>query len=133
MNRLSLILLQFLIIPVCVGLADGFPVSKGFQRLDSFPLDTTSVFTNITDMSSYVSNNPVAYKGQLCTVVNSTNSNLYVISDTGESADWEKLLKAEDIVLIGASARLVALTNGVALEVYNQSTTNWVRQAEWTE
>jgi hypothetical protein len=42
-------------------------------------------------------------------------------------------MTAFNSVLIGASARLVALTNGVALEVYNQSTTNWVRQAEWTE
>ena len=29
--------------------------------------------------------------------------------------------------------RFITLTNGVALEVYKPSTTNWVRQAEWTE
>ena len=29
--------------------------------------------------------------------------------------------------------RFITLTNGVALEVYKPSTTNWVRQTEWTE
>jgi len=32
-----------------------------------------------------------------------------------------------------AVARWVSLTNGLALEVWSESTTNWVRQVEYTE
>ena len=32
-----------------------------------------------------------------------------------------------------AVARWVSLTNGIALEAWSESTTNWVRQVEWTE
>lgn len=35
-------------------------------------------------------------------------------------------------VYIGASARLIAIDNGVALEVKNSSNA-WIRQTEWTE
>lgn len=32
-----------------------------------------------------------------------------------------------------AVARWVSITNGIALEVWSDSTTNWVRQVEWKE
>ena len=36
-------------------------------------------------------------------------------------------------VYIGEAARLVSVTNGVKLEVFSASTTNWVEQVVWTE
>ena len=42
-----------------------FPTGLPFQRLDSFPLDDTSIVDTLQEAKDYVSNNGVAYQGQI--------------------------------------------------------------------
>jgi len=48
------------------------PLPKGYQRLDPFPLDATTVFATYNQLLTYASSNPTAYAGQVCSV-SSTN------------------------------------------------------------
>lgn len=41
------------------------PLPKGYQRLDPFPIDSTGVFTNYVELTSYASTNATAYPGQI--------------------------------------------------------------------
>lgn len=57
------------------------PLPKGYQRLDNFPLDSTTLFSNLTSLTSYAINSPVAYAGQVC--VDSSSGRAYVINSDG--------------------------------------------------
>ena len=50
----------------------------GFERLDPFPLDKTSVFATYADLSNYALTNPTAYTGQICSLEDS--SDVFVIT-----------------------------------------------------
>ncbi len=52
-------------------------VPKGYQRLDSFPLDANSVFATLAELQTYASSNGTAYAGQVCSV--SSTGKVYVI------------------------------------------------------
>lgn len=60
-------------------MAQPAPISvpKGYQRLDAFPLDATSVFGTLTELETYAATNGTAYVGQLCAV--SGTGKVYVI------------------------------------------------------
>jgi hypothetical protein len=57
----------------------GLGLPLGFERLNSFPLDYSSVFETLNDLQNYVSSNPIAYEGQICYVKDENKS--YVIID----------------------------------------------------
>lgn len=45
-----------------------FPLPKGYQRMGAFPLDPTTVFTSLAELTDYATNSGAAYAGQLCSV-----------------------------------------------------------------
>lgn len=54
----------------------GLPL--GFERLNSFPLDSTSTFQTLAALQTYASSNNVAYSGQICSVTE--NNKAYIIT-----------------------------------------------------
>ena len=40
----------------------------GFERLQDFPLDSSSIFRNLKELDYYVKHNRIAYPGQLLVV-----------------------------------------------------------------
>jgi hypothetical protein len=57
----------------------GLGLPLGFERLNSFPLDYSSVFETLNDLQNYVSSDPIAYEGQICYAKDENKS--YVIVD----------------------------------------------------
>jgi len=57
----------------------GLGLPLGFERLNSFPLDYSSVFETLNDLQNYVSSDPIAYEGQICYAKDENKS--YVIID----------------------------------------------------
>ena len=58
----------------------GLPL--GFERLNNFPIDSTSTFETLAALQTYASSNNVAYSGQICSVTE--NNKAYIItSDKG--------------------------------------------------
>jgi hypothetical protein len=58
---------------------NGLDIPIGFRRLNSFPLDSSSVFQTLSGLQDYALNNPTAYSGQLCSVTE--NEKVYVIKN----------------------------------------------------
>lgn len=56
---------------------NGLDIPIGFRRLNSFPLDSSSVFETLTGLQDYALNNPTAYSGQVCSVTE--NEKVYII------------------------------------------------------
>lgn len=57
----------------------NLPLPKGFQRLDAFPLDDTSVFSSMVELDAYrVSAS--AYAGQICSVNDGVTVEVYKIN-----------------------------------------------------
>jgi hypothetical protein len=56
-------------------------VPVGFKRLNSFPLDSSSVFQTLSGLQSYVQTNPSAYYGQICSVIETDSA--YIIKGDG--------------------------------------------------
>jgi hypothetical protein len=52
-------------------------VPKGYQRLDAFALDATSVFATLAELQTYAATNGTAYAGQVCSV--SGTAKVYVL------------------------------------------------------
>jgi hypothetical protein len=52
-------------------------VPKGYQRLDAFALDATSVFATLAELQTYAASNGTAYAGQVCSV--SGTGKVYVL------------------------------------------------------
>lgn len=52
-------------------------VPKGYQRLDAFALDATSVFATLAELQTYAASNGTAYAGQVCSV--SSTGKVYVL------------------------------------------------------
>ena len=58
---------------------NGLDIPIGFRRLNSFPLDSSSVFQALTGLEDYALNNPTAYSGQICSVLE--NETVYIIQN----------------------------------------------------
>lgn len=57
-----------------------FPMA--FSRQDSFPLDKTSQYGSYTEAKTYAQTSPLAYVGQVLSVVENGESKQYQIKDT---------------------------------------------------
>lgn len=74
----------------------NFPVPKGYQRMGAFPLDGSTVFTTLAELTTYASTNGTAYVGQICSVVAAGVVTVYKINtdlsvtaiDSGASTDF---------------------------------------------
>jgi hypothetical protein len=60
---------------------NGLDIPIGFRRLNSFPLDSSSVFQTLSGLQNYALNNKTAYSGQVCSVIE--NDNAYIIKGDG--------------------------------------------------
>ena len=60
-------------------MATPISIPKGYDRLGSFPLDATNVFTTYAELETYAAS-PTAYAGQVCAV--SGDNTLYMIDST---------------------------------------------------
>lgn len=78
------------------------------------------VGTDITSIEAGVATN-------LSLIVTETSNR--VAADT----ELDSRLDSLEAAGVGSKARFVELDNGVALEVWSESTSSWVRQTEWTE
>jgi hypothetical protein len=82
----------------------------GFDRLNSFPLDASSVFNTYSQLSGYAATGAAAYQGQLC--YSKDTDKIYVLS-TGTSAGFI----AKDIgSSIGGSAGSNLITGGFSVK-----------------
>ena len=88
-----------------------FELQLQVSRQYGAPLDKYSVFYSFSDAQEYASNNPLAYVGQVITVVDETNetSTVYVILDT--SGTLSKL-SATDISASDAGEIIIADNDG---------------------
>ena len=57
-----------------------FPMA--FSRQDGFPLDKTSVYGSLTEAETYAKTSPLAYVGQVLSVVENDEAKAYQIKDT---------------------------------------------------
>ena len=57
-----------------------FPLPKGYQRMDAFPLDPTTLFTSVALLEDYALNNGAAYAGQICSVNDGATVAVYKIN-----------------------------------------------------
>ena len=63
--------------------ADGLGFPLNFRRGNPNPLDNSSVWASIEDAQNYAATDPVAYVGQILTVVDNVNgiATVYAIQD----------------------------------------------------
>lgn len=52
------------------------------KRSNPIPLDSTAIWSDYSEMADYAANSPVAYVGQILTLVTEDNSVAYIIKDT---------------------------------------------------
>ncbi len=57
-----------------------FPMA--FSRQDGFPLDKTSVYSSLAEAQTYAQTSPLAYVGQVLSVVENGEAKVYKIKDT---------------------------------------------------
>ena len=55
---------------------------NSFKRQGCFPLEAYSVFYSVTEAEDYAKNNPIAYVGQILSVVTEDEARAYIIRDT---------------------------------------------------
>jgi len=64
---------------------NNLPLPIGFDRLNSFPLDSSSVFDTYSQLSGYAASGAAAYQGQVC--YSKDTDKIYTLS-TGFSAGF---------------------------------------------
>jgi hypothetical protein len=84
---------------------------NGFIRLDNFPLDERSIFSNYQDANDYAATDPTAYAGQIIAVVNEIDRevsiyNLIFSSDESRNFDLQGIA--------GSGNGTVEFINGLA-------------------
>lgn len=89
MKRLILSILLFL--GICINTlsqVQPIPMPKGYERLDQFPIDTSSVFTNKTEAEIYAADEGnTGYKGQIIAVTDEESPGVYYINNDRELAE----------------------------------------------
>ena len=59
--------------------ADGVGIPFNYTRGNPIPLDSWSLFMNLSDAEKYATSNPVSYPGQVVSVVEGQTANAYII------------------------------------------------------
>jgi hypothetical protein len=57
-----------------------FPLPQGYQRLNPFPIDESSVFTSYALLNAYIQPPTVAYPGQVCAVNDGSTVKVYKVN-----------------------------------------------------
>ena len=66
-------------------------VGVAIARTNPLPLDANSVFKSLDDLTAYATSNPLAYPGQVVSVLGETEIAAYLIKTTGDGAAISKL------------------------------------------
>ena len=66
-------------------------VGVAIARTNPLPLDANSVFKSLDDLTAYATSNPLAYPGQVVSVLGETEIAAYLIKTTGSGAAISKL------------------------------------------
>ena len=66
-------------------------VGVSIARTNPLPLDANSVFQSVADLETYIRTNPLAYPGQLVSVIGETDLSAYHVTSVGENATYVKL------------------------------------------
>lgn len=67
---------------------------NSFKRQGAFPLEAYSIFYNLETAKDYAKNNPIAYVGQIISVISDTEIIVYQITNTqGELQEVGKKLE----------------------------------------
>jgi len=82
----------------------NFPLPKGYQRLGSFPLDETEIFTSDASAIAYAVS-PSAYPGQKISVIN----------DASNLVDVYTILPDGSLAAIGGSTTSLSADNGLTI------------------
>lgn len=66
-------------------------VGVSIARTNPLPLDANSVFQSVADLETYVKTNPLAYPGQLVSVIGENELSAYHVTSVGENGVFTKL------------------------------------------
>ena len=69
------------------GLQTNFGITEypnTFKRQGSFPLDNSSVFKSLNDATEYANSNPIAYEGQIKSVIDNDTINVYILKSSDD-------------------------------------------------
>lgn len=91
----------------------GFEFPKPFIRQGSFPLDESSIFYSLEEAQNYVNNNPIAYRGQLISVVNEATSTveLYMIGFSCSMIRIDRI-ESSDTTNVNTDEKSIVLKDG---------------------
>jgi len=89
------------------------PLPKGYQRMDGFPMDESSVFKDAVKLDAYIAS-PVCYPGQVLSFVNEEENTTIVykinpdksksiVGLVGDAADTSVVKLNEDIQVLGGA------------------------------
>lgn len=75
------------------ALANGakWNVGVSIARTNPLPLDANSVFESAEALETYIKTNPLAYPGQLVSVIGETELSAYHVTSVGENGVYTKL------------------------------------------
>ena len=94
-----------------------FPMA--FSRQDSFPLDKTSVYGSLEEAQTYAQTSPLAYVGQVLSVVVDGTATIYQIKSTAggrealASGDFEGNVEAVLATQIASDTEVAEMLNEV--------------------
>ena len=94
------------------------PLYSGFQRLQNFPLTDTEVFNSLLELETYASENPTAYSGQKCSVVENGVTVEYAINSDKSVASIQKT--EEEIEVFGNE--IGSYSEGDVIPIYTNVT-----------
>ena len=95
---------------------------KSFNRMGQFPLDMSSVFYTKKELEDYVSSNPIAYVGQIVSLVDEDNKKVTVYSIQNVEGDLQELGALSDVSKYLAGAGIVISEDGtISVAVDNET------------
>lgn len=85
---INILLGLVLMTSIVLGQTQPIPLPKGYERLDQFPLDTRTVFTNYTEAINYAADlNNTGYEGQIIAVTEEGHNGVYYINNSRELSE----------------------------------------------
>ena len=66
-------------------MATPISIPKGYTRLDNFAIDSSSIYTSMTDLNNYITTNATCYQGQILAYCNTTDGSVQIYKVRGLS------------------------------------------------
>lgn len=95
---------------------------KSFDRMGQFPLDMSSVFYNKEELENYASSNPIAYVGQIVSLVDEDNKKVTVYSIQNVEGDLQELGTVSDVSkYLAGTGIVIGEDNTISVDVDNET------------